>query len=194
MWAGSLCAEGCFRDFSRPAGAADSLGLLKNGRALQSPRGGAERKGRRDLILSSWGEVGLISFPGLPLHAELVPHRRAGSPSASSLVSVSALPCCNKAWAWCTPDMQGRRGLFPLLPGQTVGKEGEKELALKELREKVGREREGSLSQTQPLSRASRGKHWEQLATDLETGPPKQKGGEGEITEIPCCQPARKKY
>lgn len=37
--------RGHFRDFSRPAGAADSLGLLKNVRALQSPRDGVERKG-----------------------------------------------------------------------------------------------------------------------------------------------------
>lgn len=69
---GRLCAGGCLRDFSRPAGAADSLGLLKNVRALQSSREGVKRKGRRDLI-SSWGEVSQIPSSGLPLHLELVP-------------------------------------------------------------------------------------------------------------------------
>lgn len=44
---------GCFRDFSRPPGAADSLGLLKNVRNLraqQSPREGVKRKGRRVMV------------------------------------------------------------------------------------------------------------------------------------------------
>lgn len=52
-WACSLAASvlgKSFRDFSRPACAADSLGLLKYVRALQSPREGVARRGRRDLI------------------------------------------------------------------------------------------------------------------------------------------------
>lgn len=67
MWAGSLCTGA---HSSRPAGAADSLGLLANDRALQLPREGVEK---RDLISRGWREVSQISSSGLPLHPEAVP-------------------------------------------------------------------------------------------------------------------------
>lgn len=67
MWAGSLCTGG---HSSRPAGAADSPGLLANDRALQLPREGVEK---RDLISRGWRRVSRISSSGLPLHPEAVP-------------------------------------------------------------------------------------------------------------------------
>jgi len=165
--------------------AADSLGLLKNVRALQSPREGVERKSRRDLISNSWGEVSKNFLQGCL--------------STQNQFPVCILPGPSLCFAMLQPGLgtvPHRRGLFPLLPGQAAGKEGKKELGLKELRGQVGREGEGNGSQTWPLCRASRAKHWEQLGRDLKTGPPKQKGRGGRNHGKPraVCQPARKKY
>lgn len=107
---------GYFRDFNRPPGAADSLGLLKNVRAQQSPREGVKRKGKR--VGGEEGEEIWSSIAREWLVESLLqsyPPARAIFPSASSLLSVSALPWCSEAWTREHPQLAGLEGIFSSL-------------------------------------------------------------------------------
>lgn len=156
-WVCSLIASvlgKSFRHFSRPACAADSLGLLKYTRALQSPREGVESNGRRDLISNGSGEVSRMSLAGPPFHPELVPH----------LVPVSALPRRSKAWALC------RRGFF--LQRKPRGRKEKRSWAWKISGRRWGGRGKAAIPKRGPPS-GQPGGHRKQLARDPETGPPK---------------------